>query len=361
MSRTETRGQDGFVLVAVLVALVIVTILASAVAVVSERALAEARADDLDFQAELAMTGTRDTLLYLLNTQRQTFGGLTVDEQIVWSAGQATAIRAGGDELDEGPPLLPVGNEIRLDGTAYQGLDGVVFALQDDAGLFSPNWSYDYFRPGFFSLLGVPPEQWAGLEAKRLDYQDPDSLHRLGGGEAAQYRERDLPPPSNHVLLTPLETRSVLGWNQALADRDDASIMSLLTASRTVFVNVNTAPAEVLRTIPGVDADTAERIVTLRETQPFMLEWAFRQAFNLPLGPDQPVGMLAVGYGTLKLWHNEGGPVRLVHWTLTPVDEGGRPWRLDYEITLPRDDASDPALVRPTQTPLFAQPVPAGR
>lgn len=357
---TARGGERGFVLVVVLVALVVVTLLATAVAVVSERAVAETQADVAAFEGEIAMIGTRDTVLYLLATQRQTYGGLTVDQQVVWSAGQATANRPGEQDGDSGLPPLPIGNEIRLDGTPYLGLGAAQFALQDDAGLFSPNWSYDYFRPGFFALLEVPPDQWAGLEAKRLDYQDPDDLYRIGGAEAGQYRDLGLPPPTNYVLVTPLELRSIPGWRKALAGFDDASVMSMITAGRTVMININTAPEAVLRTLPGVDANIAERIIALRETQPFMLDWQFREAFGSPLASDQPIGMLAVGYGTLKFWHNESGPVRLVHWTLTPIDEGGRPWRLDYEITLPRDDVADTTLARPTQTPLFAKPAKTG-
>lgn len=351
------RPEQGFILIVVLVALVVLSLLAGAVALVSERAVAEARADAEAFQGEIAMTSTRDTLLYMLNTQHQTFGGLTVDKQVVWSAGQASATPEDGEVVSQ----LPIGNEIRLDGTPYLGLDGASFALQDDAGLFSPNWAFDYFRPGFFQLLGIPATGWAGMEARRLDYQDPDNLVRLGGAEAEQYEARDFPPPTNRTLVTPLEVRRILGWGDALADRDDAQLASFVTAARTVMININTAPATVLQTIPGVDAATAARIIAMRQASPFMLGWQFQQAFNLPIDQQsQPVGLLAVGYGTLKLWHNAGGPVHLIHWTLTPIDEGGRPWRLDYEITLPRDEVADSDLARAPQTPLFPGPPATG-
>lgn len=360
MSPTSTRRQ-GFVLILVLVALVVITLLAAAVALVSERAIAEAQDDVSAFEGEIASTGTRDTVLYLLNTQRQTVGGLTVDQQVIWSVGQATADRPTDDEFGDATSQLPIGNEIRLDGTPYLGLGPVRFALQDDAGLFSPNWTFPFYRPGFFSLLKVPAEEWDGLEAKRLDYQDADSLYRLGGAEADAYSNKQLPRPTNRALLTPLELRRVLGWGDALKVRDDAGVMALLTTARTLMINVNTAPADMLRTLPGVDEAVAERIIALRDKLPYMLTWQFLQTFNLPMDDQQPIGMLAVGYGTLKLWHNGDGSVQLVHWTLTPIDEGGRPWRLDYEITLPRDKVTDIAVARPAQTPLLAQPAATGR
>lgn len=352
------RHGSGFVLVAVLVALVVITILAAAVATVSGRAVAEATANADTFNAELAAVSTRDTVLFLLNTQRQTFGGLTVDDRMVWSVGGATAGRPEEWVLGDLPPQLPVGNEIRLDGSSYRGINGVNFALQDDSGRFSPNWTFNVYRPGFFTLLGVPAERWADLEARRLDYQDPDDLLRLGGAETPQYAREGRPPPTNRTLMTPLEVRRVQGWGEALGERSDAEVMALLTTARVVTVNVNTAPIPVLQSLPGVDAAKADRIVAMRRNLPFMLQWQFMDAFDIPMDDSEPIGMLASGTGTLRLWHNAAGPSRVLHWTLTPTDEGGRPWRIDYEIVLPRDTDETPA--RDPGSPLFAEPVPPG-
>ena len=353
------NSAAGFVLVVVLVALVVITLLASAVAVVSERAVREVQADVDAFDAEIADIGTRDTLLYLLSTQRQTFAGVTVDQQQVAAAGQAVVVPGSPGDGDTFSPL-PVGNEIRLDGTAYRGLGPVQFSLQDDAGRFSPDWSPPLYWPGFLAMLRIPGDQQGALQAALLDYQDPDTLRRLGGAEAAEYRARDLPPPSNHTLLTPLELRRVFGWDHILEDRSDAELASLLTASRAAALNINTTSAEALQTLPGVDAATAARIVALREQAPYTLLWQFIQDFQLPLDEMAPIRLSAAGYGTLSLWHNAGGPVRLLHWTLTPSDEGGRPWRLDYEITLPRDKAHDSSMARKTETPLLPGPAAAG-
>lgn len=354
--RLGPRAQSGFILVAVLVLLVIISLLAGAVAVVSDRAIADAQADTEAFETELATIGTRDTLLFLLSSQRQTYAGLTLDERVSYVAGHATAVRAPAGMDDGLPPRLPVGNEIRLDGTVYEGLAGVRFALQDDGGLFSPNWTFDFFRPGFYSALGIPATSWAGLEAKRLDYQDPDDLYRLDGGEIGHYRSANLPPPRNSTLLTPLELRNVLGWRTALEKLDDTALARTFTVTRTVSINVNTAPPATLQAIPGVDRATAERIAALRETTPYMLQWQLIADFRLPVDELAPLGLLPVGAGTLFLWHNARGPVRAVHWTLTPTDQGGRPWRIDYEITLPRDPALASRLARKADTTLLAEP-----
>lgn len=350
----------GFVLLAVLVALTVISMLAAAVAVVSARAVAEAQADSDAFRAEVDAIGTRDTVLYLLSTRRQTMGGLTVDDQVVLSAGQATAFPQARDEFGEPLSRLPIGNEIRLDSTPYAGLGDVAFALQDDAGRVSVNWAAPQFQAGLFRLLGVPPDQWNAMDAARLDFQDPDSLYRLGGAEAGQYRDRGLPPPANRTLATPLEARRILGWDKALEGMDDAAVMRLLTLSRWLSINVNTATVETLQVLPGVDRALAGRMVALRATMPNVLSWQFIHDFNLPMDEMDPIGLYANGYGTLALWHNAGSR-QVLHWTLTPTDAGGRPWRLDYEITLPRDDVTDPSPARPTASPLLPGPAAPGK
>ena len=79
MSNRRHRRANGFVLVIVLAVLVVLTLLATAVATSASRAIAAAQEDTDRFNGELAMGSTRETLLFLLATQRQTLAGLTVD------------------------------------------------------------------------------------------------------------------------------------------------------------------------------------------------------------------------------------------------------------------------------------------
>lgn len=344
---------SGFILIAVLVLLLVLTLLASAVALVSERQLRETRTATETFASELRSTSTRETLLFLFATQRLTFGGLTIDPV---AFEPRTALDEGEEDL-LAAMLQPQGNEIRLDGTAYAAFGDGRFSLQDDRGLLSPNWMPPYLRQRLFEALGAPPETWGGLEAKLLDYQDADSLYRLNGAEADHYAKAGLPPPSNRPIATPFELRRILGWRELLADWSNAKLAERFTATRNVMVNLNTASADTLALLPGIDEASAARAVAMRQVTPFLSTWRFREAFPLALPDDEALILYPNNAGNLKLWDAFAGPTRLIHWTMTPFDEGGRPWRIDYEVNLPRGNDDDPGLARTPQTPLLAAPV----
>lgn len=354
MSRPGRGNAGGFVLVIVLATLVVLTLLATAVATSAERAIRAAQEDADRFEGELAMTGTRETLLFMLATQRQTLAGLTVNES------DASASTAQMAEDPDGLTVLPVGNEIRLDGTEYQGLETARFALQDDRGLLSANWAGPALRYALYDSLNVRETEWDGLDAKRLDYQDPDDLHRLNGAEKDQYRRENLPPPSNRTLATPLELRRIPGWREMLAGVDDAQLLSMLTLSRSVDMNINTAPATVLQLLPGLPRRTAERMVELRRAAPFLSVRRAQETFGIGAVPEENLSLFAIPSGNLILWDERSGARRLLHWTLTPLEIDGPPWRIDYEVTLPRGNEPDQAVVGTPPAPLFTSPDTAG-
>lgn len=351
--RGARRGR-GFVLIAVLVLLVVLSLLASTVALVAERAVAEARQDSEAFTGELDMLATRDTLLFMLATQRKTLAGLTVDEQ-------AGAGAVPPDEDIEGLAVMPVGNEIRLDGSVYAGIGSTQFQLQDGRGLINPNFSPPAVRIGLFQTLGVRVQDQGNLDARRLDYQDPDDLLRIGGAEAREYEAAGLAPPTNRAVATPLEFRRILGWRELLAPYTDDQLLRMLTVDRSVVVNINSAPAEVLALFPSIDADTAQRIAALRRTTPFISMAQVGQFLPLSGGGEEIVTLFSGNAGNLVVWDNRGGPRRLFHWTLTPYHDGGRPWRIDYEVTLPRGNTPDPGVVAPPAAPLFSSEDPPRR
>lgn len=355
MTDRRARNEDGFVLVIVLAVLVVLTLLAAATATSAERAIRAAQADANRFQSELAMTGTRETLLFMLATQRQTVAGLTVNE----SDASATTMLNMDDP--DGFSALPVGNEIRLDGTQYQGLEDTRFALQDDRGLLSVNWAPDAMRLALYEKLEVPGDEWDVLDARRLDYQDPDDLHRLNGAEKDQYGKFGLPPPTNRTLATPLELRRIPGWDKALADMDDAQLLSLFTMAREATLNINTAPAFILDLLPGLTPENAIRMTQMRSATPFLSTWQAQQHFGIGESFEDGLSLFAKSSGNLILWDRHSGARLLLHWTLTPFEADSAPWRIDYEVTLPRGNESDQAVVGTPATPLLSPPDPAGK
>lgn len=355
MTDRRTRNESGFVLVIVLAVLVVLALLAAATATSSERAIRAAQVDADRFQSELAMGSTRETLLFMLATQRQTVAGLTVN------ASDASATATLNMDDPDGFSALPVGNEIRLDSTPYQGLEDTRFALQDDRGLLSVNWAPPATRLALYESLGVPNDEWEALDAKRLDYQDADDLHRLNGAEKDQYGRLGLPPPTNRTLATPLELRRIPGWDKALAGLDDAQLLSMLTMTRGANLNINTAPIPILELLPGLTPENAIRMVEMRRATPFLSTWQAQQTFGIGESFEDGLSLFAKSSGNLILWDRHSGTRRLLHWTLTPFEVNGPPWRIDYEVTLPRGNESDQAVVGTPATPLFSPPDPAGK
>lgn len=344
----------GFVLVLVLAMLVILSLLAGTVAAITARLRDQALERRQQVQAEIDMASTQATLYYLLSTQSMTMGGLTVDNRV--AAAQAEAARANSEFAFQG---VPVGNEIALDARTYQGLGDTRFAIQDDAGLFGINHESLPALERLLGQAGHPPEPPpAVLFGRLMDYQDPDDLYRLDSMERDGYLRLGLPPPSNRALTTPMELRRIPGWPEALSFLSAGEINDTITVVETGSLNVNTAPARVLRTIGGMAADAAERIVARRKVQPFLYESAFFEFAGLPAGTENMVALYPSTSGTLKLWPSHGGQVRLVHWTLTPVDDGGRPWREDYELNQTQSRSAGDAALK-VASRLFAKPVAA--
>jgi general secretion pathway protein K len=354
----HARREGGFVLVLVLAMLVVLGLLAGSIAAVTARLLEQAQQRERAMQDEVDMASTRATVFYLLSTQRVTVGGVTVDN--LASFGE-DGIRAIGSpaELDGDASLRPVGTEIALDGRAYRGIGKANFAMQDDNGLFGVNWNPPARLERLLAQGGQPrPVPAEALFNRIMDYQDRDNLYRLNSMEADGYLSAGMAPPTNLPLATPMELLRVSGWDQALSFLKPIEISDTLTVEPISVLNVNTAPARVLRTLSGVDEEKAARAIAWRKLQPFLTDTAFFQFLGLPPTLEAPIAVYPARSGTLKLWPSLGGQVRLVHWRLTPSEDRGRPWREDYELIQSRGP-SQPDAAYPVRSRLFREPVAA--
>lgn len=352
----HARAAGGFVLVLVLAMLVVLSLLAGGIAATTARLRDQAEARQRDLQDQIDIAGTKATLYYLLTTQPMTIGGLTVDNRIV-----AARARTEAENLEFQFSAAPIGNEIALDGSTYRGLGDTRFALQDDSGLVgiklqSPE-ALARLIAAYSGKSSVPPSV---LINRLMDYEDNDDLYRLNSMEKEGYSKLGLPPPSNLPLVTPMELLHIPGWREALAGMSSRAINATITTEATSMINVNTAPPGALRTLDGVDAAMAARVVARRKLQPFMTDMGFYEFLGLAIPFDSSIRLYPLSSGTLRLWGSRGGQVQFVHWKLTPGDDGGRPWREDYELIDSQDSRVDDAAL-PVRSRLFAKPVAASR
>ncbi len=329
--------QRGFILAATLWLLAILTLAAGFFSLWTQRAVDLAVENREDIQARIEMHDSFSGLLYLLASQRMTLAGLTLpdDPRIV----PEISMQEITMNLLEGNHVLPVGGELPLDNRAVPGYGGARFALQDEGGLINPNHASEMLLERLLGLLGVPGEERSPLVAKLQDYIDLDDLHRINGAEAYQYRRAGLPPPTNRYLRAPGEARRVLGWAEQTGLWQNSRWREFTTVATGGIPNINTAPALVLQTLPGVDAPTAERIIQAREIQPLssiaMLEAVTGQPVLLdPLG----LRFMATDYLRVTLWHRDSGEMRQYHLRLTAFADQARPWKILYYLSHPLTD-----------------------
>ncbi|WP_353570603.1 helix-hairpin-helix domain-containing protein [Candidatus Albibeggiatoa sp. nov. BB20] len=328
--------QQAFILVTTLWMLAILTIAASFFAVWTQRAVDLAQDLQTDLQGEVDAYNTQAQLLYLFSTRRLTMAGLNLKLSKV-------QLNFSGDF--DITAALPVGGEIALDDTVYQGVGSARFSVQDKAGLFSLHHlsiglSQTAKRKAMklLGVLGVPTELRETLVARLQDYVDSDDSHRLNGAEAMHYKQAGLPPPSNRLLLNPMECRTILGWAEQEPLWNNGVWGQIATTVTAGFLNLNTAPALVLQSLDGIDAAIANRVVARRkEFGAFTHYGQFQQTIGVEVGSD----VFTVGYRVypseyfrISTWHENSQRMRQQHIELTPIQDQAKPWKVNYSADL---------------------------
>lgn len=347
------RAGTGFVLVVtlwVLAGIAIAVGLMTLWALDAVRGAASERERTLD---ALAIHGTRDTLLYLAATRAPTRGGQPVDPE----PEDARALRLlndfGAFQRDAR------GGELRLDGTPYRGLGGVVFALQDEAGLVPLVLPKPELLDHFLAVHGVDPGDVPRLRDALLDYTDMDQLRRLNGSEAREYEAESMPPPPNRQLLLPAEALRVLGWSQ-LPDPFRGQLPDLVSTFYGGAINLNTAPEASLATwIPGCP-ENCRLVVERRNQQPFGSAAEIQALIGATLAGDPMVDyrFLASDWLRITLWGRSGSAVR-IHVRFTPLADQAAPWSILAQYPIVRPTEHVPA--QPTGSDLLADAPPDRR
>jgi general secretion pathway protein K len=298
--------QRGFVLPLTLWILAAIAIAAGAFAERMMAALDLAKLSGQRIQNLIDMGNTRAEILFRLGTTPMSVNGLG------FAPGQAIA-------LDDRP---------------YRGEGRDSLLLQDDRGLLNLNYADDDSINRLFGVLGVPYDQRNWLIDTFKDYIDEDDFKRLNGAEAREYEAAGLPRPRNERLVTPEETRNILGWRDLPPLWQNGGLPELTVTSTSVGLNPNTAPWQVLITLPGVTAEAAWNMIAVREQKAIQ-------------SPDQAALLMGVPTVSLMLqvFTFPSNSVRITQgvagqaWalrynvSLTPNGDHA-PWRIDYHYKI---------------------------
>lgn len=308
------RKQQGFVLVLTLWVMVIVAIAAGYFAERVARSVELAQQSRQNTRAIIDMAGTRAEILYRLGTTSMTEYGL----------GRGNTV-------------------IALDNSPYHGLGNTLVRLQDNLGLLNLNMTDDDRLQRFLGQMGIPAEQRGHLIDTLHDFVDADKLHRLNGAEDAEYLALNLPPPANRNLITPWEARRIIGWRDFPQLWQNGRLAELTTTSSSTGINPNTAPAEVLATLPGVTGEIAQIIIARRKLSPITHEGQIIEITSVPL--NQLFGMLinVIPGDAIRITQSTQGLPWAIQYVITLTPNGkDAPWRTDYYSrvsTSKRDEA----------------------
>jgi type II secretory pathway component PulK len=302
------RRQTGYVLVATLWLLAVITIAAAYFAEQVGQAVRQAQRSQDISGALVAMESARAEILFRLGTTALTINGLGMDPA----------------------------HRLALDGRPYIDDARASVALQDARGLLNINFPNEAMLTRLLSAHGVNAEYHSRLTDTLHDYTDIDDLHRLNGAEKDEYLRLGLPPPPNDLLIVTEQLPHIIGWRDHAQLWQDRAFIELLSTSRVEMLNLNTAPEQVLAALPGATPELASQIIKIRQQQPL-------RSFRDILGLTDQLGTQQADW--ITYYPGQGIRVTIAHpdvpWLhklelkLTPNSEIA-PWRVDSYMRLPR-------------------------
>jgi general secretion pathway protein K len=256
-NRLLIPSQQGFALVWVLGALVLMTLIASQLAVRVESLRGHTQAVQLQIEAERKMSEALSVALYFLLTNP---GG---------PAGFGT-----------GPE-----SSLIVDGRAYALPSGARVAVVDQRGLLSLT-AFDRQVMARVIARRVPsPAEQDALIDILLDYQDTDSLRRLNGAEAPEYAALGLPSPRNDWLVSVRELARMPLWRDR--PQDVEIYESMFSARRSGFLNPNLMALELVAAFfPWASREQLALFDSLRRDHPFVSGKIASALSGLPLDSD---------------------------------------------------------------------------
>lgn len=304
------RRQRGFVLILTLCILAAIMIAAAYFGERVQQSLQLAQLRQGLNDRQIAISNTRSEILFRLGTSYLTPYGLGWPE--------------AGLALDD----RPYDNE------------GSIVQLQDARGLININYNSDEILFNFLGVMKVPADQRPHLIDTLRDYIDADDLRRLEGAESAEYAALGLPPPRNIPLVSPMELKRIIGWRDMPSLWQDVPVTDLVSVGGISAINPNTAPWQVLASLPGVTPEIAQAVVARRKLAPISVALLGQMAgTNLETFPPQ---VIAYPSDNIRITQRAIGMPWAIRYNvrLTPYSNIS-PWQVGYYYRI--EEKSDSA------------------
>lgn len=343
---------SGFVLVAVLWVLVIMTLAASAFSGWVDLAREEAIKHQQQLDAKLRTVDLLARLSFAYATSPRVADGLVLPAGDGGTARQDVTFTSLDDFMAGAAPVvknLDSYATLRMDDSVLAAGDGVRFSIQDRGGLIGVSFLTD--RRVFQNLLSqlggrATPDQ---LRDWLHDYQDADDYKRLNGAESMIYQQSRRPPPRNAYLRWPLELRKVLGWDELLASMPDGELLRVFKDEGSVMVNVNSAPLPVLKLL--FSNEQLNTVLQQRSKEPI------RSVSSLAsLAYDDgsiPLSVIPSEGFRLWVWHENSSTAEVYDVQFSHLNAGRSAWYYHWSVrvALPHDLAS--STVQEVSHPFF--------
>ncbi|MBL8629651.1 MAG: general secretion pathway protein GspK [Rhodospirillaceae bacterium] len=288
-------------------------------------------------ETELAMTETREEFVYYMLMRPISIRGLELGRPTSKiDPNNVMALMASDFQSDK---------SLQFDGTPYQVQSHPDFYLRiyDGRGLVNLN---GFSQPQVRRLLmqfQLSEQQRNSLADTLEDYIDRDDLTRISGAEAQDYKRVNRPPPSNALLVTPMEAQSVLGWDQ-LKDlwHQDMEEPVLTTCGEQGF-NPNTATRlTLLANLPGVLEEDIAKIKERRAQKAFRNVREVGVVAGVALRDEPFLYTFIPGNCVIaELEHKPSGLRRRISLTIRNFNGNINPWYVDYALSLPPRNQDD--------------------
>jgi general secretion pathway protein K len=216
-----------------------------------------------------------------LLTRTEALATLSVKEELENKLLAEAGIQRGIMELfyrnaNKNPRAILDGFEVfQCDGRTYASemADGHYrFRIMDESGKINLNTLTDNNGIILKNLLmnnGVADDTASIIVDSILDWKDKDNLHRLNGAEDDYYQSLPKPYKAKNAAFDSLEELVfVRGISRPIlqGSADKKGLLPFCTIySEIDKINLNTAPPEVLKAIPGMTDDMIQRIVEYRD------------------------------------------------------------------------------------------------